>query len=395
MASFGFSTAAVAALPALPSLPLTGTINQINTATGINSALQSGTAPVGGFAILPTLPVAALGGALNQIAGSVGADLGAVSAEAGTPLLNTLMQRVSIGGTVLGEATPGTASPQLPQGVSPWASAIGGHSNISGNSVSGAQSLSAGVAGLSVGLETQLADESIVGASLALSHESSSAGSGGAAHSNDVTLAVYGRHALFTQGYVAGALAYGWHDVTTNRIVSISGTDDLVGKFTGQDLSGRIEAGYRLFLADQIVLAPFLAFGGDSFSVPTYHENAASGTSTFALDYSSATITNDHTEAGVHLVRSLPMGDEVLSLGADVAWAHQLNGPPIVQVAFGALSGSNFLVRGLRPAIDTALLGAGMQMQGTGGFSYGVRADSQFGSGMTSLSGTASLVYRW
>jgi len=65
----------------------------------------------------------------------------------------------------------------------------------------------------------------------------------------------------------------------------------------------------------------------------------------------------------------------------------------VIDVAFAELSGSNFQVRGLAPAKDSALVGAGVQLQGGGGFSYGVRGDGQFGKGISALSGTLSLVY--
>ena len=385
-----------AALPALPPLPLSATVNQLSAANGLNAALQNASAAAPAqFALLPALPVAALPATLDQLAGGVGADLGAVADQADAPLLDTLMQRLGNGGGVI--AVPGSEgqSPALPPILAPWVSAIGGHSNLSGDAASGAQNLSAGVAGAALGLESRIGDSAILGASVAIAHESASAGTGGKSRSNDVTLALYGRAALFGQGYAAGALAYGWHDVRTLRIVTVSGTDDLAGKFTGHDVSGRAELGWRFVMPDRAVLAPFLAFGGDSFSAPAYGETAAAGEPTFALAFAPGTITNEHVEAGLHLARDFGGGGEVVSLGADAAWAHQLSGPPVVEASFAALAGSNFLVRGLRPALDSALLGAGLQLGGGDGLSYGVRADGQFGAGLTAYSGTVNLVYRF
>lgn len=386
--------APAAALPTLPPLPLPATVNQLSAANGLNSALQNAAAPVAaGFAVLPTLPVAALPGALDQLAGGVGADLGAVADQANTPLLDTLMQRLGSGGGVI--ALPGGEPTALPPALAPWASAIGGHTNLSGDAASGAEKLSAGVAGAALGLETGIGDSAILGASVAVAHESASAGSGGKSRSNDVTVALYGRAALFGQGYAAGALAYGWHDVQTERIVTVSGTDDLTGKFTGHDVSGRAELGWRFAMPDRAVLAPFFAFSGDSFSVPAYGETAIVGAPTFALAYAPNTVTNEHIEAGLHLARDFGGGGDVVSLGADAAWAHQLSGPPVIEASFAALSGSDFLVRGLRPALDAAVVGAGVEFGGGDGLSYGVRADGQFGSGLTAFSGTANLVFRF
>jgi uncharacterized protein with beta-barrel porin domain len=148
-------------------------------------------------------------------------------------------------------------------------------------------------------------------------------------------------------------------------------------------------------MRDRAVVAPFVAFGGDRFAAPAYGETAVSGAPDFALTYASNTITNEHVETGLHLARDFGASGEVLSLGADAAWAHQLTGPPVIEAAFAALSGSDFLVRGLQPAKDTALVGMGLQLQGGGGLSYGVRGDGQFGDGITAYSGTLNLVYRF
>jgi len=395
VSGFFASNLAAVALPPLPPLPLGATLNQLGAANAINSALQSNPAPAVGFAVLPALPAPQLTSALDQLAGGIGADLGTIADQTTAPLLNTLMQRLGSGGGLLPLPGAESASPAFPPAFAPWASALGGHSNIAGDTASGAERISAGVAGMALGLETRIGESAILGGSASVGHESSSAGAGGKSKSNDVTLALYGREALFGQGYAAGAIAYGWHDVTTERVVTVSGTDDLQGKFTGHDVSGRIEAGWRFVMPDRAVMAPFFAFGGDSFSAPAYGETARAGAPTFALAYASSTFTNEHIEAGLHLARDFGGSGEMVSLGADAAWAHQLSGPPVIEAAFAGLSGSNFLVRGLRPAQDTALAGLGLQLQDGDGLSYGVRGDDQFGDGITAFSGTLNLVYRF
>ena len=45
--------------------------------------------------------------------------------------------------------------------------------------------------------------------------------------------------------YLAGALAYSFHDVTTNRTVTIAGNDALAANFRANVFSGRLEGGYR------------------------------------------------------------------------------------------------------------------------------------------------------
>jgi uncharacterized protein with beta-barrel porin domain len=45
--------------------------------------------------------------------------------------------------------------------------------------------------------------------------------------------------------YVTAALAYGWQDITTDRIVTAAGIDHLRAEFDANAWSGRMEGGYR------------------------------------------------------------------------------------------------------------------------------------------------------
>ena len=95
--------------------------------------------------------------------------------------------------------------------------------------------------------------------------------------------------------------ADGWHDITTLRSVTLSGTDVLSGKFTADDLAGRIEGGYRLALNEQMGLTPFAAFAGDRFHTPAYTETSASGSGNFALAYTANDSFASHSELGGRL----------------------------------------------------------------------------------------------
>lgn len=65
----------------------------------------------------------------------------------------------------------------------------------------------------------------------------------GGGRSDVLQLGAYGTK-QFGPAYFAAALSYAWHDVNTDRTVTVAGTDKLEAKFTAQNLGGRIEAGY-------------------------------------------------------------------------------------------------------------------------------------------------------
>ena len=56
---------------------------------------------------------------------------------------------------------------------------------------------------------------------------------------------IYGRH-YFGPAYIAGALAYGWQDVTTDRVALLN---SYRANFDANAFSGRLEGGYRFGLA--------------------------------------------------------------------------------------------------------------------------------------------------
>jgi uncharacterized protein with beta-barrel porin domain len=236
-------------------------------------------------------------------------------------------------------------------------------------------------------------DAFLTGASIGLGHQSFRSGASGG-KSDDVMLGLYGRK-NFGQGYIAAAGGYGWHDITTTRTVTLSGTDVLDAKFTAHDFAGRVEGGYRLALDERLGLTPFAAFAGDWFHTPAYAETSASGSANFALAYAENDSTATHTELGGRLNRDFALDAQTLSLEGLLGWAHQLTSRPSAQAAFVDLPGSGFVLLGVRPATDTALVGLGLQMHDTAGLVYGARVQDQTGGGTDAITGTLNLAYHW
>ena len=140
----------------------------------------------------------------------------------------------------------------------------------------------------------------------------------------------------------------------------------------------------------------YLAGSLQNIVTPSYVETVQSGTSSFALSYLSQKNTFGRTEAGTHLDRSFQLDDgSTLSAQGTIGWSHQLGYSPVSTVSFQSLSGSSFLLNGIKPANDTAVLGLKLQAQKATGLSYGVRLDSQLGAGTTILQATGNLAYRW
>jgi uncharacterized protein with beta-barrel porin domain len=388
-----------------PLLPPGSGVNTLRAAKAIDTAVAGGAVVNSGFNTLFGLSGSTLGSAMTQIAGDTSADAAQAASQAFAPFVSMLM----VEGT--GDSATLTASNFAPDGaygdpaapkpaqteagsMRAWGAIYGGHTGIAADTLTGAQNLKTGNAGFAGGIEVQASEKIRLGAAAGFGHSSFTAGNGRGG-SDDVMLGLYGTADILDQGYVAGAFAYGWHDVDTLRTIAISGTDLLRGKFDAQDIGGRIEGGWRLTLDDASRLTPFAAFAWNSFQAPVYGETAQSGTADFALSYAAHDSDFGHGELGLKLGHDVTIGGDSAKAEIAAAWAHELYGAPFALAAFQALPGSNFLVQGARLARDTAMLGADVEFHTRSGFAYGARIDSRVGSGTTAFGGTANIAFNW
>jgi autotransporter-associated beta strand protein len=364
-----------------PLLPTGSASNLTNTATGIDAAVTAGGIPSTGMLALYGQTGATLGTSLTQAQGQVGTNLATSVTQSFAPFLKAMMAQ--------GAPDQGATSRV-------WGTVYGGHTGISANVTTGAASLSGSNVGLAVGGQKNAADGSgVFGGSIAIGQQNFSSGNG-TGISQDLMLGVYGTKTVMDRGYISASLGYGILNITTTRTLTVSGTDILSGKVNAQEFGGRVEGGYRFSVDDQFGLTPYLAGSLQNIVTPAYVETVQSGTSSFALSYLSQKNTFGRTEAGTHLDRSFKLDDNTnLTAQGTIGWSHQLGYNPTSTVSFQSLSGSSFLLNGIKPANDTAVLGLKLQAQKATGLSYGVRLDSQLGAGTTILQATGNLAYRW
>ena len=198
----------------------------------------------------------------------------------------------------------------------------------------------------------------------------------------------------FGPAYVSAALAYGWHDVTTNRTVTLAGLDQLQARFRADTFSGRFETGYR-YATPVIGITPYAAVQAISFNLPNYAEQATVGSNQFALNYASQTTTDTRTELGLRSDKSLAMQDAILTLRGRAAWAHDYNPSRAVTALFQTLPGTSFAVNGARPDADSALVSAGAEIKWLSGFSLAATFEGEFSGNVTSYAGKGVAKYSW
>jgi uncharacterized protein with beta-barrel porin domain len=200
--------------------------------------------------------------------------------------------------------------------------------------------------------------------------------------------------------YVSVALAYGWNRFSTDRTLTVAGIDRLSAAFTGNDVGGRIEGGYRFAIPNWLSwpgrfgVTPYAAAQVQTFWTPAYSETAASGLPTFALAYDARTTTTTRTEVGTWLDWSTPVSSGMaLGLRGRGAWAHDNWSQPNITASFVALPGSRFTVTGATPATDLALASAAAELWFTKQFSIGTRFDGEFAASSTKYTGTGWVRY--
>ena len=372
--------------------------NQRSVVSAIDAAVLAGGTPSGGFLTLYGLSGAALNSALNQISGQIGPNTANAVGQGSLSFL----AMTGAGGSDSGNFAPGSAygsadaphRAQLGSGETRiWGSVYGGHVGLSADTASGAASLSASNVGFIAGADMGVDDGLLAGVTVGFGRQNFSSGNG-TGDSDDVMIGLYARKEAGPL-YVTAAFGYGWHQITTQRVVTVSGTDILQGKQDADDFGGRVEAGWRMVLDDQYALSPYAAIAAESFEAPAYVETAVSGASTFALSVAAHSSTLGRSELGAGLARNYQTGDGVLAADVRLAWAHQLDDLPFTQVTFQGLPGASFVVTGVHPASDTALLGAGFEVRRASGLFFGVKAESQLGAGTTILEGMGNLGWRW
>jgi autotransporter-associated beta strand protein len=293
------------------------------------------------------------------------------------------------------------APPLAPQPARPWsvwAAGYGGSETVGGNAVVGSQDLTARVWGIAAGADYKVAPDTLIGFALAGGGTSFSLANGLGSGSADLFQAgVYGRKNI-GPAYLSAALAYGWHDVTTNRSVALAGVDQLQGRFRADTFSGRFEGGYRFatpFFGNTMGITPYAAVQVISFNLPSYAEQSLTGGGLFALNYAAQTTTDTRTELGLRGDKSFAVQDGVLTLRSRAAWAHDFDPNRAVTAIFQALPGASFVVNGAHPDADSALVSAGAEMKWLNGFSLAGTFEGEFSGNVTSYAGKAVAKYSW
>jgi uncharacterized protein with beta-barrel porin domain len=278
-----------------------------------------------------------------------------------------------------------------------WAAGFGGSQTTDGNAAAGSSSTASRIAAGAVGADYRIAPNTVAGFALAGGGTNFAVAGGlGSGRSDLFQAGAYVRHNN-GPSHITAALAYGWQDVTTDRTVTLAGVDRLRAEFNANAWSGRIEGGYRLVApwVGGIGLTPYAAGQFTTFYLPAYAETVVAGSNAFALAYAAKSVTDTRSEFGLRTDKSFAMQNAVLTLRGRAAWAHDFNPDRIVAATFQALPGASFVVNGARPAADSALTTASVEMKWLNGWSAAAGFEGEFSTVTRSYAGKGAVRYEW
>ncbi|WP_244485491.1 autotransporter outer membrane beta-barrel domain-containing protein [Bradyrhizobium tropiciagri] len=274
-----------------------------------------------------------------------------------------------------------------------WAAGYGGSQTTSGNAVLGSNNNSSSIYGTAVGADYRFSPNTIAGFALAGGGTSFSVNGLGWGRSDLFQAGAFVRHTVGA-AYLSAALAYGWQDITTDRIVTAAGADHLRANFNANAWSGRLEGGYR-YATPWIGLTPYAAAQFTSFELPAYAESVVSGGGALALNYASKSVTDVRSELGLRTDKSFAVDSGMLTLRGRVGWAHDFNPNRSVGAVFQTLPGAAFVVNGAAHASDSALTTASLEMKWRNGWSAAATFEGEFSGVTQSYAGKGVMRYTW
>jgi autotransporter-associated beta strand protein len=274
-----------------------------------------------------------------------------------------------------------------------WAAGFGGSQTTDGNAALGSNDTTSRVFGVAAGADYIFSPRAIAGFALAGGGTQFSVANGGTGRSDLFQAGAFVKHRV-GPAYVAGALAYGWQDITTDRTVTIAGVDRLHAQFNANAFSGRVEGGYR-FATPWTGITPYAAGQFTTFDLPAYAEQALSGANTFALAYGSKSVTASRNELGLRTDNSWAMPNAILTLRGRFAWAHDYNADRNIAATFQTLPGASFVVNGAAQARDSALTTASIEMKWLSGWSAAAIFEGEFSDVSRSYAGKGVARYAW
>lgn len=392
----------------------TGSTSALAVAQAIDAyGSGGGTLPLA-FQALATLDAATLALALQQLSGEVATSVAPAATQTMDSFLDTVMTSRSGPGvlsasgydedntiSVMGYA-PVAASRRVAaleafdnpavasKDWSVWIAGLGGYSFTGGSAATASHDRTVRDVGIAAGFERQLDPYTMLGLSVSKGGASFGLADGlGNGTTDAFHAALYGRTEQ-DDTYVAAVAAYGYHDVTTERVLTFAGIDRFAARFSAHNLAGEIEVGHRFGN-----FTPYASLRGQAVTTPAYAETTIAGSPIFALAYDGQTVVTGRAELGIKADWTHDFEGGHVTLNSAVGLAQDFGGNTSKTASFQALPGSRFTVEGAAAHQTSLLVSVGLDVGFDNGFSAGGTVAADLSTNSSAYSGTGRLSYRW
>jgi uncharacterized protein YhjY with autotransporter beta-barrel domain len=291
------------------------------------------------------------------------------------------------------KAPPAKAPPLIEGRWTIWGGAYGGVNRTTGEPlVDGTSTLTARTGGFAVGADYRLSPDTVLGFALAGGATDWSIAQGlGGGRSDAFQVGVYGV-TRFSPAYLAAAFGFTEHWMSTDR--ATAGLGSFAARFNAESYGGRLEGGYRFGLPF-LGITPYAALQAQAFTLPAFTETDGVGGG-LGIAFAGRTASQTRTEVGSRFDRAIALDPtRLLTLYGKVAWAHDWVSDPALAAAFQAFPGVSFIVNGVTPPSDLALVSVGAEMRYASGWSLSAKFDGEFADHTNTYAGSATVRYAW
>jgi uncharacterized protein with beta-barrel porin domain len=366
------------------------TLNQRAVGTALEAAYST-TLTGNAATLFGNLLAATSIGVLDQLSGEGTAALQNASFQAGSMFNNASLNQLVFGGGAGAtsvvvppmqyagtpkprghEAFAAFKAPAAPPAVQPgrwrvWTLGFGGYRSIDGEAFpTGSANQSMRTYGGALGADYQLSPDLLLG--FAAGGSDSTVSVPARQTTGSVTAGHFGLYGLKTWGayYAAASASYARLSNETSRsIAGIGPTETATGRFDSDQLSGRLELGWKRAFAG-FNLTPFVAIEPAVLWAHGYAEAstiAGGGAGILGLTFASRTTTSLPTFVGLQAdARTVLANGAIVMPYGRLSWVHEFEPARQINAGFISVPGAAFTVDGARAASDAARLDTGAKV---------------------------------
>lgn len=278
-----------------------------------------------------------------------------------------------------------------------WTTGFGGTTSLDGDDETGSADLRSRTGGFAVGLDYQIDRTALVGIAGGYTHSTFSVDqrmTSGTLEGGHVGL--YGVK-RFGPAYLAATAEYAHFDNETDRVIDWVVDEQATGKFTSEEFSARLEAGWKRAFGRHNV-TPFAGLHVSHLRSKGFTEDSegVGRPGILGLTYDSHSVTSVTSSLGIQLDTRIALSNgQSLTPLARVAWLHEFNPDRSVDASLTASPAAKFSAEGAPAASDVAKVIAGLRLDVNERVGLFALFDGEFSGHSESYAGTGVIKISW